>query len=406
MILNNILSNAIKNSFENKAVSVHIMKDQDPSARFREGSVTIQIRDEGRGIPENEIDKIFERFYQVKDANNIGGTGIGLALAKKLVELHRGTIHVESKVNQGTSFSILLPLGNSHFSEEDRISETTDKPAGRTTFIDKEDTESINLILEKLSSLSPEKRKVLVIDDNQEIRIYLNDLLNDHFIIEEAADGISGLEKARKINPSVIISDIMMPGMDGLELCKNLKSELETSHIPILMITANLSHHVHINSFEVGADAYITKPFKPDLLLSRIYNLLKSREKLFDYYLDKFKSGIVGEKKALNRDEEFLIRVNGLIHENLNNPEFSITLLHETLGISRTVFYNKIKSLTNYSPIDLIRHIRLKKAADLLSTGEYKVYEVMMEVGFNDEKHFRQLFKKRYGVIPSGYMKA
>jgi signal transduction histidine kinase/ligand-binding sensor domain-containing protein/DNA-binding NarL/FixJ family response regulator len=305
MILNNILSNAIKNSFENKAVSVHIMKDQDPSARFREGSVTIQIRDEGRGIPENEIDKIFERFYQVKDANNIGGTGIGLALAKKLVELHRGTIHVESKVNQGTSFSILLPLGNSHFSEEDRISETTDKPAGRTTFIDKEDTESINLILEKLSSLSPEKRKVLVIDDNQEIRIYLNDLLNDHFIIEEAADGISGLEKARKINPSVIISDIMMPGMDGLELCKNLKSELETSHIPILMITANLSHHVHINSFEVGADAYITKPFKPDLLLSRIYNLLKSREKLFDYYLDKFKSGLVSEKKALNKDEEF-----------------------------------------------------------------------------------------------------
>jgi DNA-binding response OmpR family regulator len=382
------------------------MTDQNPSVGFPEGSVTVQIRDEGRGIPENEMDKIFERFYQVKGANNIGGTGIGLALTKKLVELHRGSIYVESEVNQGTSFSILLPLGNNHLLEEEMISETHDDLGSRTAFIDREASESIILLYEKLSSLSPEKRKVLVIEDNEEIRVYLYDLLNDHFIIEEAADGISGLEKARKINPSIIISDIMMPEMDGLELCKILKSELETSHIPILMITANLSHHIHINSFEVGADAYLTKPFKPDLLLSRIYNLLQSREKLFDYYLDQFKSGNISKKKSLNKDEEFLIKVNGLIHEHLNNPDFSITLLHETLGISRTVFYNKIKSLTNYSPIDLIRHIRLKKAAELLSTREYKVYEVMMEVGFNDEKHFRQLFKKKYGVIPSGYMKA
>ena len=405
MILNNILSNAIKNTYENKHISVHVIKDQDPSAELPDGTVTIQIRDEGKGIPEDEMDKIFERFYQVRETNNTGGTGIGLALTKKLVELHRGSIHVESKVNQGTSFSILLPLGNSHLKDKEMISEPIDNPVGRTTFIDTEDAESINLLLEKLSSLSPEKRKVLVIEDNEEIRIYLNGLLNGHFIIEEAADGISGLEKARKINPSIIISDIMMPELDGLELCKILKSELETSHIPILLITANLSHHIHINSFEVGADAYITKPFKADLLLSRIYNLLRSREKLFDYYMNKFKSGNVYEKRSLNKDEEFLIKVNGLIHENLNNPDFSITLLHEALGISRTVFYNKIKSLTNYSPIDLIRHIRLKKAAELLSTGEYKVYEVMMEVGFNDEKHFRQLFKKQYGVIPSGYLK-
>jgi YesN/AraC family two-component response regulator len=224
-------------------------------------------------------------------------------------------------------------------------------------------------------------------------------------MIEEAADGIAGLEKARKINPSIIISDIMMPGMDGLELCKILKSELETSHIPILMITANLSHHIHINSFEVGADAYITKPFKPDLLLSRLYNLLRSREKLFDYYLNQIKRGNVDNTSSLNRDEEFLMKVYALIHEHMNNPDLSITLLHETLGISRTVFYNKIKSLTNYSPIDLIRQIRLKKAAELLSTGEHKIYEVMMEVGFSDEKHFRQLFKKQYGVIPSVFMK-
>lgn len=406
MILNNILSNAIKNTYENKRIIVSVTKDPNSSIEYPEGHITILIKDEGKGIPEDEIDKIFERFYQVKGVNNIGGTGIGLALTKRLVELHKGSIHVESKLNQGTSFFIYLPLGNSHLTEEELISELLDTRTIRTTFFDEGNTDSISVLLEKLSSLSPEKRKILVIEDNEEIRFYLSDLLKDHFIIEEAADGISGLEKARQFHPALIISDIMMPELDGLELCQILKSELETSHIPILLITANLAHHIHINSFEVGADAYITKPFKPDLLLSRIYNLLKSRDKLRDYYLHKFKSGYVSERKSLNKDEEFLIKVNGLIHRNLNNSDFSITQLHETLGISRTVFYNKIKSLTNYSPIDLIRHIRLKRAAELLHTREYRVYEVMREVGFNDEKHFRQLFKNQFGVLPSEYIQA
>jgi len=406
MILNNILSNAIKNTHENKCILVSVMKDQNSSTEYPEGHITILIKDEGKGIPEDELDKIFERFYQVKGVNNSGGTGIGLALTKKLVEIHKGSIQVESKINHGASFFVLLPLGNSHLTEEELISEPSDTQIIRTAHIDNGNSDSINLLLEKLSSLSPEMRKILVIEDNEEIRFYLNDLLKDYFIVEEAGDGISGLEKARQYHPALIICDIMMPELDGLELCKILKSELETSHIPILMITANLAHHIHINSLEVGADAFITKPFKPDLLLSRIYNLLKSREKLRDYYLNRFKSGMVSETQSLNKDEEFLIKVNGLIHKNLNNNDFSITLLHKTLGVSRTVFYNKIKSLTNYSPIDLIRHIRLKRASELLSTREYKVYEVMMKVGFNDEKHFRQLFKKQFGVMPSEYLQA
>jgi len=404
MILNNILSNAIKNTYESKRILVSVTKNQNSSGEYKEGHVTILVKDEGKGIPEEEIDKIFERFYQVKGVNNTGGTGIGLALTKRLVELHKGSIYVESEINHGAGFFVLLPLGNSHLSEEEIITEPSGVLIDRTAYFDNGSADSINLLLDKLSSLSPEMRKILVIEDNEEIRLYLSDLLKDHFIVEEAGDGISGLEKARQNHPAIIISDIMMPGLDGLELCKILKSELETSHIPILMITANLAHHIHIDSLEVGADAYITKPFKTDLLLSRIYNLLKSREKLRDYYLNKFKSGNVSEKKSLNKDEEFLIKVNGLIHKNLSNKEFSIPLLHKTLGISRTVFYNKIKSLTNYSPIDLIRHIRLKRAAELLSTREYKVYEAMMEVGFNDEKHFRQLFKKQYGVKPSEYL--
>ncbi|RLD28319.1 MAG: hypothetical protein DRI70_03655, partial [Bacteroidetes bacterium] len=406
MILNNILSNAIKNTAENKRILVRVRADQDPSTKFPAGYITILIKDEGKGIPEDEIDKIFERFYQVKEVSTSEGTGIGLALTKKLVELHKGNIHVESKINEGTSFFVFLPLGRGHLTEEEIITESSDNQLSTTPYIDIEDTDSMNQLLDKLAHLSPEKKKLLVIEDNKEIRYYLSDLLKDHFIVEQAENGKSGLEKARQHHPSLIISDIMMPELDGLELCKILKSELETSHIPILMITASINHHTHIHSFEVGADAYITKPFKPDLLLSRIYNLLKSRENLRDYYLNKFKSGYVPESRSLNKDEEFLIKVNEFIHRNLNKDDFSITKLHEALGISRTVFYNKIKSLTNYSPIELIRHIRLKRAAELLSTREYKVYEVMLEVGLNDEKHFRQLFKNQYGVIPSEFLQS
>ncbi len=406
MILNNLLSNAIKNTDENKTIKLSVNESKDPTIEFPEGHITILVKDEGRGIPKDEIDKVFDRFYQVKGTNTGGGTGIGLALTKRLVELHKGSIRIESTINQGTTFFVFLPLGKKHLTEDDIIPGPKDKLAVRNNFIEEENNDSINTMLDKLSSLSPEKKKVLLVEDNEEIRFYLNDLLKDHFLIEEAANGLEGLEKARQKHPAIIISDIMMPEMDGLELCKILKSEVETSHIPMLMITANLTHHVHINSFEVGADAYITKPFKPDLLLSRIYNLLKSREKLREYYLNKFKAGNISEKKSMSKDEEFLIKVNSLIHQNLNNKDFSITLLHKTVGMSRTVFYNKIKSLTNYSPIDLIRQIRLKKAVDLLSTHEYRVNEVMIEVGFSDEKHFRQLFKKQFGLTPSDYIKS
>jgi DNA-binding response OmpR family regulator len=297
-------------------------------------------------------------------------------------------------------------MGTRHLGKDEIIQESQNIQNFRAGDIEKGNVDTITNLLEKISSLSPEKKKILIVEDNEDIRLYLNDILLNHFIVEEAEDGLAGLKQARKIHPALIISDIMMPEMDGLELCKILKSELETSHIPILMITANLTHHIHINSFEVGADAYITKPFRADLLLSRIYNLLKSREKLRDYYLNKFKSGFVSENNSLSRDEEFLMKVNKLIHQNLSNKDFSIALLHQSLGMSRTVFYNKIKSLTNYSPIDLIRQIRLKKAADLLSTREYRVYEVMLEVGFNDEKHFRQLFKNQFGIMPSEYLQA
>ena len=406
MIINNLLSNAIKSTSENENITVSVFKNIKAEQNFPEGKIIVQITDEGTGIPADQLDKIFDRFYQVRGAHPGGGTGIGLALTKRLIELHKGLILVESQLGKGTKFSVYLPLGKSHLTEDDIVLDTDNFSSKATLELEEEDIETINTTLEKIASLSDQKKKILIIEDNAEIRTYLKDLLKERFIIEEAENGADGLKIARKIHPAIIVSDVMMPAMDGVELCKIIKSEFQTSHIPIILITANLTHNVHINSLEVGADAYLTKPFKPDVLITRIYNLLKSRENLRDYYIKKFQGNFISDENSLSKDEEFLMKVNQILQKNMSNSDFSIAILHEELGLSRTVFYNKIKSLTNLSPIDLIRQIRLKKAGDLLQTGNFKVYEAMFQVGFCDEKHFRQLFKKQFGVTPSEYIKS
>jgi len=403
MIVGNLLSNAIKNINPYKKIFARISTgpaDKD----FPEGFVIIEIEDEGTGIPENQLDKIFESFYQVKGGITNSGTGIGLTLTKSLVELHKGRISVKSTLNKGTSFSVILPLGKGLFTEDEISVEKAMATDLKSLEIEMDESTNINMIIDLISSLSADKKKILIVEDNYEIRNYLKDLVKDYFIVVEAEDGEKGLDAARAVHPAIILSDVMMPGLDGIELCRLIKSESQTSHIPVILISANLTHHMHIDSLESGADAYLTKPFKPDLLITRIYNLLKSREKLQEYYLRKFQGDFSGLDNPLSKDDKFLMQLNKVIQSNLNNSSFSIELLHEEFDMSRTVFYHKIKSLTNFSPIELIRQIRLKKAADLLLTGNYKVYEVMYQVGFNDDKHFRQLFRKQFGVAPSEYL--
>lgn len=402
MILNNLLSNAIKNTPEGNKIKVSVNTEplNDNQAEF----IKISVKDSGVGIPSDQLDKIFDRFYQVKGTSVNSGTGIGLALTKRLVEIHHGSITVNSEPQNGSEFIVHLPLDKSVFSI-DEISETKGVSSINTTvnFSD-ESADNISNALSKISSISDDKKKILIIEDNTDIRAYLVDLLQKDFIIHEAIDGEEGLKKARKELPDLILSDIMMPKMNGVELCKTVKGEFQTSHIPIILITANQTHNTHIDSLEVGADAYLTKPFKPDVLITRIYNLLKSRQKLRDYYLKKFQGNSVEKEGSLNPEEEFLLQVKKILIENMSNSDFSITTLHEELGMSRTVFYNKIKSLTNLSPLDLIRQVRLAKAGELLLTKKFKVYEVMFQVGFSDEKHFRQLFKKHFGMTPTEYM--
>lgn len=403
MIINNLLSNAVKNTGEGKKIVVSVSKNGsiDNSSM---NTVSIKVIDEGAGIPPDQLNRIFDRFYQVKGGNNSSGTGIGLALTKRLVELHKGSITVQSKINKGTAFEISLPLGNSHLSNDDIANDREQYELTGATESSKEQDEIVTGVLDKISSLSDEKQKILLIEDNPEIRTYLRDLLQDKFNIEEAQDGEEGLRIARKSQPDLILSDIMMPKMNGVDLCKTIKGEFQTSHIPVILITANLTHNIHIDSLEVGADAYLTKPFKPDVLITRIFNLLKSRIKLREYYLKQVQGNFTSDQNRLNKDEEFLMKINKLIHENMGNSDFSVSELHSQLGLSRTVFYNKVKSLTNESPIDLIRKIRLKKAGELLLSGNFKVYEVMFQVGFSDEKHFRQLFKNQFGMTPTEYI--
>lgn len=402
MIINNLLSNAVRSTGINKNIHVSIKTKKEKTDSFPNGSLIIEVKDEGKGIPADKLDKIFEMFYQVRGFGESGGTGIGLTLTKKLVELHKGTIEVVSELNKGTTFTVNLPLGDAHLSELEKSGRSLSGDPSHS-YIQSSNIDLTGKALDKIATLSKDKKKILVIEDDDEIRAYFCDLLKDYFIIDHADNGLTGLEKVRNFLPNLVISDIMMPGIDGVELCRTIKSDIATSHIPVLLITASVSHHIHIDSMEVGADAYITKPFKPDLLISRIYNLLISREKLRDYYISKLRDGFIPEDKSMSRDEEFLMSVYRIINRNLENSDFSITQLHEELLLSRTLFYNKIKSLTNYSPIELIRQIRLRKAADLLLTKKYKVFEVMIKVGFNDEKHFRQLFKNQYGVTPTEY---
>jgi DNA-binding response OmpR family regulator/two-component sensor histidine kinase len=402
MILNNLLTNAIKNTPAGGSVKVSLLLTEDTDTQ--KSVMEISIKDTGVGIPTEHIEKIFDRFYQVKGASVDTGTGIGLALTKRLIALHKGKITVKSKVQEGTEFIIELPQGKENYTDEEITSKTT-KNNISSTIQELEDSDTnYSDALSKVVSLSEEKQKILVVEDNAEIRNYLTDLLHKHFIVTEAQDGEQGLKIARKEHPDLILSDIMMPNMNGVDFCKTVKGEFQTSHIPVILITANQTHKIHIDSLEVGADAYLTKPFKLDVLITRIYNLLKSRKKLKEYYLNKFNGKTNGQETSLTKDEEFLLAVKRILNENMVNTDFSITTLHEELGMSRTVFYNKIKSLTSLSPIDLVRQIRLKRAAELLVTGKYKVYEVMFQVGFSDEKHFRHLFKKQFNMTPTQYI--
>ncbi len=385
----NLLSNAFKYTQENGVITVTLSMIQGAKGE----AVRIVVSDTGKGISTEHIKHIFERFYKI-DIHHSGGSGIGLALVKAFVELHGGTITVESMVGKGTVFTVEMPVR---------------KPEGKDTQLQNETYITPQTILEELSDVEGEKieldenkESILVIDDNKDIREYIKSLFADKYMVLEAENGSVGIRKAMKYVPSVIICDVLMPEMDGLECCKRIKAEIQTSHIPVILLTACALDEQRIEGFECGADSYISKPFNSQLLLSRIQNLIANRQRLKQLFGDSRMSC----KETVNAmEKDFVERFQALIEKELGNSDLSVEDLGAQMGLSRVQLYRKIKALTNYTPIELLRILRLKRASSLLASTEKSISEITYEVGFTSPSYFTKCYKEYFGESPSDFLK-
>ncbi len=401
MILNNIISNSFKYIGQGNEISVSVSKQV--TDKHPQGRAVIRIKDNGIGIPKKHLGNIFDWFNRGENSGTMS-SGIGLSLAKKLVHLHHGEIFVESSESQGSTFSIKLPLGKDHFRAEEIIP---------TPEMDKGHLETENhekgIPHEMEDELSSRKglKSLLIVEDDEEIREFLREYFEKDYRIFEASNGVEGNESALTHHPDLIITDVMMPEMNGIDFSKLLKSNMRTSHIPIIILTAKSSLSHHKDGIETGADAYITKPFSPELLGITIHNLLQSREILMRFYRNLFTPS--AEKTTTQGhntiDEKFLHSIHEMLMANIDKPDFNINELCDVLNMSRSLVYKKVKMLTGFSPVEYIRSLRMQEAAKLLKTRNYKVFEVVYMVGFSDLKYFRQCFTKEFGHSPSDFIK-
>jgi ligand-binding sensor domain-containing protein/signal transduction histidine kinase/AraC-like DNA-binding protein len=404
IILNNLLSNAYKYTHEGGKVSLELTYGIENGGE----AVMIKVRDTGVGISEDHKQNIFDQYYRIEEVKEAQGYGIGLALTKNLVLLLKGDISVESEVGKGSCFTVTLLRGNHHFSQ-DQIFNDGDKPPLNINAPLKLESGMIasNPSTKPDMPLQEEDQKkiMLVVEDNDDIMSYIKDSFMQEFRILEAANGEIGLKLAVKYVPDIIITDIIMPIMDGMELCKKVKSDLKTCHIPVIMLTALNTLQYKIEGYETGADSYITKPFSTTLLSSRIHNLIKSRNLLAEH-ISKNLLFQPEEVQLGLKDEKFISDAIGIIEKNISDARFDAVFLAGELNMSHSALYRKLKALTGFTIAEFIRGIRLKKAAQLLRSQSYNVSEVAYMVGFNDLKHFRNSFKEQYKVPPSDYMKS
>lgn len=383
----NLLTNAMKYTPNGGKITFAATVEGD--------KVKIEVSDNGIGIAADEQAYIFNRFYQAKNAGQ--GTGIGLALVKAFTDLHHGEATVESKEGEGSRFTIVLPLSQAGelstsksqqpYSPVVEISSTEEVP-NQARHID-------DLVLPDEAA----RPEVLIIDDNSDIRSYLRRALSSTYKVSEAVDGKSGLEMARRIVPDLVISDIMMPVMDGLEFCSQLKQDKAISHIPVILLTARSLDEQRAEGYKHGADAYIAKPFSLELLLSRIDNLIESRKKLSQIFSNTDENGVC-EKLSNETDKSFVTQLRKIIQENLGNSEFNVERIGDEIGLSRVQLYRKVKALTGHSPVEMLRKARLMRARHLLRTTEKSVSEVAYAVGFSTPSYFSKCYKDEFGESP------
>ena len=388
----NLMSNALKYTPQGGTITTRLT--------IADGKANISVIDTGRGIDSESLPHLFERFYQAN--GSVGGTGIGLSLVKAYAELHHGTASVESEEGKGSSFTVTVPTTQPDYDP------ALDSPSrgNADVTLASDDYIPANVIAQQRAAavtddanFDESRPLVLIIDDNSGMRTYLRSILETKYNVVEAQDGESGLAEARRQVPQIVVSDVMMPVMDGLEFCRRLKDDTATSHIPVVLLTARSLNEQRSEGYESGADSYITKPFSAETLLARIDNLLSSRRQLRLIFSGS-KEEADDESRLTSRDKAFITRLREIIKANLGDSEFSVERIGEEIGLSRVQLYRKVKALTGMSPVELLRKARLAKARRLLESDTSTVAEIAYSVGFSSPSYFNKCYKDEFGVSP------
>jgi len=400
IVIFNLLSNAFKFTPEGKKITVTL------SSLSPESSYTITVEDQGIGISPEKLPLLFNRFTTIDQGNNLQqkGTGIGLALSKELVVLHKGNIKVESVLNVGTKFTVTLQSGCTQYLEGEVTFMPCNQSYNPLLPIVHEQYPTQNEL--KMSEFADENAPLLLlVEDHVELRNFLSIQFRKKFRIIEAVDGVDGLEKAKSELPDLIVSDIMMPNMDGIQLLDQLKNDFQTSHIPIILLSAKSSVENQIEGIRYGADAYLTKPFSPDILGAQVENLIQQRRKLLERYSGEKRVVELNPQEVVitSKDEEFIKQVLKIVEENIPNSDFNIDEIASVVGLGRSTFFKKLKGLTGMAPVELVREIRIKRAVQLLKSGEYSISEIAFLTGFNSAGYFSTCFKEKHHQSPSEF---
>lgn len=386
----NLLSNALKYTAQGGHVSLSVMQEGQ--------NAILKVSDDGQGMTADEAKHVFDRFYQT--GNSTGGTGIGLALVKAFTEMHHGNVTLESAPRKGSTFTVSIPIiQDGEIIEELSTNDSLpikETDMGVCTLEGGEEQNGIDRIT-ALENSNEQNPLVLVVDDNADVRSYVASLLSSGYDIHQANDGTTGLERALREVPDIVICDVMMPGIDGLEVCRRLKAETATSHIPVILLTARTMEDQRAEGYDCGADAYITKPFSAKVLMARVKNLLETRHQLKLLYA----SDDAQDTKRDDADSRFIHDFNRIVLSHLSDSSLSVEDVSAEIGLSRVQMYRKVKALTGSTPVELIRITRLKKAERLLKQGGRTVSEVSYDVGFSSPSYFAKCFKDYFGRLPS-----
>lgn len=402
-VVYNLLSNAIKFTPVHGKVTLSVKQEADEKGDH----MVIAVEDNGCGIAPENMDKLFTQFYHdERDQSNVQGTGLGLAFSKELVELHHGSIKIDSRPEQGaergyTRVEVRMPIGNAYFKSEEVI-ENFKSSEDITEYLPARQLLPSQFSLRKaeiLKNAGKEKISILLVEDNEEVLNFVKEGFEDDFEVYTAVDGLAGWDLAKEKMPDLIISDVMMPKMDGITLCRNLKSDIVTSHIPVILLTARTPLIFKMEGLETGADDYVTKPFNFGILEARVWNLIENRQKLRSRYQKEIM--LEPQNIAISEaDGLFLTKVLAFIEKHIGDETLSVEQLSEAVAMHRNTFTKKIKALTNQTAVEFVRSIKLKRASQLLSNGELNVNEVAYSVGFSDVNHFRKCFKEQFGYTP------